>query len=184
MDFSSVTWSPVLPSSAVVSFVLQGAPELIFPTGRLVVTIAHSAMKAALAVELRSVWTDCLGNRQVTPLEVNQAGSGQAVCVAAGPVVGSAVEIAIIPTHRLPASVAVSGVIGFVGLVIPNVVRMLWGADHRFLLPASVLAGAAFVVLADTLARTVAAPTELPVGVVTAFVGVPFFVYLLRRRAA
>ncbi|HET7463347.1 MAG TPA: iron ABC transporter permease [Longimicrobium sp.] len=82
------------------------------------------------------------------------------------------------------AAVAVSGVIGFVGLVIPHVVRMLWGADHRFLLPASVLAGAAFVVLADTLARTAAAPTELPVGVVTAFVGVPFFVYLLRGRAA
>lgn len=81
-------------------------------------------------------------------------------------------------------AVAVSGVIGFVGLVVPHVVRMLWGADHRFLLPASVLAGAAFVVLADTLARTAAAPTELPVGVVTAFVGVPFFVYLLRRRAA
>lgn len=82
------------------------------------------------------------------------------------------------------SAVAVSGVIGFVGLVIPHVVRMLWGADHRFLLPASILAGAAFVVLADTLARTVAAPTELPVGVVTAFVGVPFFIYLLRRRAA
>jgi len=82
------------------------------------------------------------------------------------------------------ASVAVSGVIGFVGLVVPHVVRMLWGGGHRFLLPASVLLGAAFLVLADTLARTVAAPTELPVGVVTAFVGVPFFVYLLRRRQA
>jgi len=81
-------------------------------------------------------------------------------------------------------AVAVSGVIGFVGLVVPHVVRMLWGADHRFLLPASVLLGASFAILADTLARTAAAPTELPVGVVTAFVGVPFFVYLLRRRAA
>jgi iron complex transport system permease protein len=81
-------------------------------------------------------------------------------------------------------AVAVSGVIGFVGLVVPHVVRMLWGPDHRFLIPASVLLGAAFVVLADTLARTAAAPTELPVGVVTAFVGVPFFVWLLRRRAA
>ena len=80
------------------------------------------------------------------------------------------------------ASVAVSGVIGFVGLVVPHVVRMLWGPGHRFLIPASVLLGAAFMVLADTAARTVAAPTELPVGVVTAFVGVPFFVYLLRRR--
>ena len=82
------------------------------------------------------------------------------------------------------ASVAVSGVIGFVGLVIPHVVRLLWGGDHRFLLPASVLLGATFLVLADALARTAAAPTELPIGVVTAFVGVPFFIWLLRRRAA
>lgn len=81
------------------------------------------------------------------------------------------------------ASVAVSGVIGFVGLVIPHVVRLLWGGDHRFLLPASVLLGAAFLVLADALARTAAAPMELPLGVITAFVGVPFFIYLLRRRS-
>jgi iron complex transport system permease protein len=79
--------------------------------------------------------------------------------------------------------VSVSGVIGFVGLVIPHVVRLLWGADHRFLRPAAALLGAAFLVLADTLARTLAAPVELPVGVVTAFIGVPFFVWLLRRRA-
>jgi len=82
------------------------------------------------------------------------------------------------------ACVAVSGVIGFVGLVIPHVVRLLWGGDHRFLLPASVLLGGIFLVLADALARTAAAPVELPLGVITAFVGVPFFVYLLRRRAA
>lgn len=82
------------------------------------------------------------------------------------------------------AAVAVAGVIGFVGLVVPHVVRILWGADHRFLLPASVLLGATFLVLADALARTVAAPTELPIGVVTAFVGVPFFLWILRRRGA
>lgn len=81
-------------------------------------------------------------------------------------------------------SVAVSGVIGFVGLVIPHVVRMLWGPDHRFLLPASFLLGATFLVLADVIARTVAAPVELPIGVVTAFVGVPFFLWILRRRGA
>lgn len=80
------------------------------------------------------------------------------------------------------SAVAVAGVIGFVGLIVPHVVRMLWGSDHRFLLPASALLGAAFLVLADALARTAAAPAELPVGVVTAFVGVPFFVWLLRRR--
>ena len=82
------------------------------------------------------------------------------------------------------AAVAVSGVIGFVGLVIPHVIRLLWGGNYRFLIPAATLLGATFLVLADALARTVAAPSELPVGVVTAFVGVPFFVWLLRRKGA
>ncbi len=82
------------------------------------------------------------------------------------------------------AAVAVSGVIGFVGLITPHVVRLIWGNNYRFLLPAAALLGATFLLLADALARTVAAPTELPVGVVTAFVGVPFFVWLLRRRGA
>lgn len=80
------------------------------------------------------------------------------------------------------AAVAAAGVIGFVGLIIPHVIRLLWGADHRFLLPASILLGAAFLTIADALSRVAAAPTELPVGVVTAFVGVPFFVWLLRAR--
>lgn len=82
------------------------------------------------------------------------------------------------------ASVATSGAIGFVGLIVPHVVRFLWGSEHRFLIPASVLLGATFLVLADALARTVAAPTELPIGVVTSLVGVPFFVWLLRRGTA
>ncbi len=80
------------------------------------------------------------------------------------------------------AAVAASGVIGFVGLIVPHVVRLLWGSDHTFLIPASALLGAAFLVLADVIARLAAAPSELPVGVVTAFVGVPFFIGLLRRR--
>ncbi|MFB6111938.1 MAG: iron chelate uptake ABC transporter family permease subunit [Halobacteriaceae archaeon] len=78
------------------------------------------------------------------------------------------------------AAVMYVGVIGFVGLVVPHVMRLLVGPDHRLLLPASALAGGAFLVIADTLARMGAA--ELPVGVVTAFVGAPFFLYLLRRR--
>ncbi len=82
------------------------------------------------------------------------------------------------------ASVAVSGTIGFVGLVVPHAVRMVWGSDNRGLLPCAALAGASFLVAADTLARTVAGSTELPIGVVTAFVGVPFFVCLLRRPGA
>lgn len=79
-------------------------------------------------------------------------------------------------------AVALAGVIGFVGLVVPHIMRMLIGPDHRYLLPASGLAGAILLVLADTLSRTLLAPTELPVGVVTAAIGVPFFISLLRRR--
>jgi len=81
------------------------------------------------------------------------------------------------------ASVAVSGVIGFVGFVVPHAIRITWGGDYRFLIPASALLGAAFLTIADALARVAAAPLELPVGVVTAFVGVPFFIWLLRRRS-
>ena len=78
------------------------------------------------------------------------------------------------------AGVAVAGIIGFVGLIIPHIMRLLVGPDHRILLPTSALAGATFLVLADTLAR--AGPAEVPVGIVTAAVGAPFFLFLLRRR--
>lgn len=82
------------------------------------------------------------------------------------------------------AAVSVSGIIGFVGLVIPHVARLLVGPDHRILIPASVLGGAVFMVWMDTLARTVIAPAELPVGIITAVLGAPFFIYLIvsRRR--
>ncbi|MDP6510505.1 MAG: iron chelate uptake ABC transporter family permease subunit, partial [Dehalococcoidia bacterium] len=75
-----------------------------------------------------------------------------------------------------------AGTIGFVGIIVPHMVRLLWGPDHRFLLPLSVLSGAVFLIMADTLARTAFSPHELPVGIVTAFAGAPFFLYLLRRR--
>ncbi|AKH96814.1 vitamin B12 ABC transporter permease BtuC [Halanaeroarchaeum sulfurireducens] len=78
------------------------------------------------------------------------------------------------------AAVAVSGVIGFVGLIVPHIMRLLVGPDHRLLLPTSALAGASFLVATDTIARAGAA--ELPVGIVTAALGAPFFLYLLRRR--
>lgn len=79
--------------------------------------------------------------------------------------------------------VAVSGAIGFVGLMVPHAVRMLVGADHRRVLPAAALLGAAFLIVADIAARTVAAPQEIQIGVLTALCGGPFFVWLLRRQA-
>ena len=82
------------------------------------------------------------------------------------------------------AAVSACGVIGFIGLIVPHAVRLAWGSDHRLLLPASALGGGIFLLLADTAARSIAAPAELPVGVITALVGVPIFVLLLRRSPA
>lgn len=77
--------------------------------------------------------------------------------------------------------VSVSGIIGFVGLIVPHIVRLVIGPDHRTLIPASGLVGGIFLIIADTLARTVIAPTEVPVGIITALAGGPFFIYLLRK---
>ena len=79
------------------------------------------------------------------------------------------------------AAVSISGLVGFVGLVVPHAARLSFGPDHRLLLPAAALGGGAFVVIADLIARTAMAPAEIPVGVITAIVGAPFFLYLLRR---
>ena len=81
-------------------------------------------------------------------------------------------------------AVSVSGAIGYVGLLVPHVMRLIFCSDHRMLLPASALGGAIALVVADTAARTLVAPSELSVGAVTAMVGAPFFIYLLRRRMA
>ncbi len=80
------------------------------------------------------------------------------------------------------AAVSASGSIAFVGLMVPHAIRLCLGPDNRVVIPASLLAGAIFLILADTVARTVAAPVEIPVGAITAFLGAPFFAYLLRTR--
>ena len=81
-------------------------------------------------------------------------------------------------------AVSFAGLIGFVGLVVPHILRLILGPDHRLLLPAAFLGGAAFLVLADLAARLLISPNELPVGVVTALIGGPFFLYLMRRRSS
>jgi iron complex transport system permease protein len=88
----------------------------------------------------------------------------------------------LLATFLTGAAVSVSGIIGFVGIIAPHAVRMLIGPDHRLLLPASALAGASFLILTDTIARTALSPTEIPVGVLTALCGGPFFLILLKTR--
>src|SRR6185295_15611071 len=81
------------------------------------------------------------------------------------------------------AAVSLGGPIGFIGIVVPHLVRLMVGADHRVVLPASILFGAAFLIGCDLVARTVMAPLELPVGVITALIGGPFFLWLLIRQS-
>ncbi|MDD5700558.1 MAG: iron chelate uptake ABC transporter family permease subunit [Dehalococcoidales bacterium] len=80
------------------------------------------------------------------------------------------------------AAVCFVGTIGFVGIIVPHAVRLIWGPDHRSLLPLSAFAGAILLILADTASRTLMPPAEIPVGVITAFLGAPFFLFLLRRK--
>jgi len=90
--------------------------------------------------------------------------------------------IFVFTSMLVAAAVSVSGLIGFVGLMTPHIIRLIIGPDHRYLVPASALGGGLFLLIADLFARTVLSPTEIPVGIVTAFFGVPFFIFLLKRR--
>ena len=90
--------------------------------------------------------------------------------------------VVVIAALIVGATVSVAGVIGFMGLVVPHVIRLIWGPDHKFLLPGSALLGASLMVVADLICRTVVAPSELPIGIVTAFIGTPLFIMLLLRQ--
>ncbi|MBA3513970.1 MAG: iron ABC transporter permease [Pyrinomonadaceae bacterium] len=123
---------------------------------------------AALTFKARPLNLLMLGERDAFDLGVEVERVRLHVFVAASLLVG--------------VSVALSGSVGYVGLVVPHLVRMSTSGDNRLTIPAAALAGASFVVVADTLARTVIAPRELPVGAITALVGAPLFIYLLKRR--
>ncbi len=109
-----------------------------------------------------------LGDEPAHDLGVDVDGARRAIFIATSLMIGGAVSV--------------SGMIGFVGLIVPHILRLAFGADHRLLLPASFLGGAAFLVAADLAARVAIAPAEIPVGVITALCGGPFFIYLLRRE--
>jgi len=89
--------------------------------------------------------------------------------------------ILVVCSFIISIAVSVSGIIGFVGLIIPHIVRLVVGPDHRILIPTSMLVGGIFMIFADTIARTLISPTEIPVGIITALFGGPFFIYLLRK---
>jgi iron complex transport system permease protein len=134
----------------------------------LVATIVGGLVLAALPRYAPALNALLLGESEARHLgiDVNRVKWGLIIWVAVG----------------VGAAVALAGSIAFVGLVVPHIVRMLIGPDHRPLIPACALAGASLMLFADTVSRTVMAPTELPVGIVTALIGVPFFISLLRKR--
>ncbi|HEY7783397.1 MAG TPA: iron ABC transporter permease [Pyrinomonadaceae bacterium] len=130
-------------------------------------TVVALAGAIVLAAYARSLNLLMLGERDAFDLGVEVSRVRLIVFLVASLLVGS--------------SVASSGSVGYVGLVVPHLVRLTWGADNRLTIPAAAICGAMFVVLADTVARTVIAPRELPVGAITALIGAPLFIYLLKR---
>jgi iron complex transport system permease protein len=130
-----------------------------------------------------AAWLVILAHRRL--LDVLAVGDEEAVALGVN-VARVRLLVVFAATIGTAAAVAVSGLIGFVGIIVPHTIRLLIGGSYRLLLPLSVLVGAGFLVLADVAARTVMAPAELPIGVVTAFFGAPFFAVILRtsRRTA
>ncbi len=165
---------------AVISFLLAVAPQHNLP-GMLFwlmgdLSHADQALPALIILALGLL----LSLPQARNLNLLARGELQAgvLGVSVGPL---RLQLYLLASLLTAAAVTIGGSIGFVGLVVPHMLRLLVGSDHRLLLPASVLSGGILLLLADTLARTVIAPQQLPVGVLTALVGVPLFLYLLQR---
>ncbi len=130
-----------------------------------------------------SIITSGLGLSWLFSRELNMLTQGEMAAFHLGVDVETAKKLLFITASAMVAAcVAVAGMIGFVGLIVPHMMRMIVGPDHRLLIPASALGGAIFLILADALARTVLPPLEIPVGALTALLGSPYFVYLLRTR--
>lgn len=159
----------VMDATRIRSFTFWLLGDLSGTTSSLltVTFIAAALGVAALATNARALNLMMLGERDAFDLGVEVTRVRLIVFGAASLLVG--------------ASVASSGSVGYVGLVVPHLVRLSFGSDNRLVIPAAAIAGATFVIMADTMARTIIAPRELPVGAITALIGAPLFVYLLKR---
>lgn len=154
-------------SNSIVFWLMGGIGTQPYPV--LAVVAAAVAVGAfALSREARALDLMALGDETAEHLGVDVAATRRRVFGASSLLVG--------------AVVALSGIVTFVGLIVPHLLRRILGTDSRLILPASIAAGAAFLVACDAIARSVIAPQELPVGAITAMTGGPFFIYLLRRR--
>jgi len=159
----------LMDATRIRSFTFWLLGDLSGTTGTLLPVVIAIAVLGTIALTLnaRSLNLLMLGERDAFDLGVEVGRVRILVFVVASLLVGS--------------SVAASGSVGYVGLVVPHLVRLSLGSDNRITIPAAALGGALFVVVADTVARTVIAPRELPVGAITALIGAPLFIYLLKR---
>ncbi len=159
----------LMDATRIRSFTFWLLGDLSGTTGSLlaITLIAAAIGLVVLALNARSLNLMMLGERDAFDLGVEVSRVRLIVFVGASLLVG--------------ASVASSGSVGYVGLVVPHLVRLAFGSDNRMVIIASAIAGAAFVITADTVARTIIAPRELPVGAITALIGAPLFIYLLKR---
>lgn len=208
---STGAFGGALASTLIVFGLARGAgawsPTRLLLTG-VVIAAGWGAMVALILslapeAQLRGMLFWLIGDLSAPPVVWSTLGALALAVAAALPVArdlnalarGEAIAAALgVDVARLPwllfalsalltaAAVTTAGAIGFVGLIVPHAVRLIIGNDQRVLLPAAALAGGALLLLADTLARQIAAPAQLPAGVVTALVGVPVFLYLLRRE--
>ncbi len=125
----------------------------------------------------------CLGLLIRYAWDLNALGAGEDVAMSLGVNVGRLRLVTLaLATLVSSGTIAFTGIIGFIGLIAPHICRILIGGDNRFLIPCACLTGGILLLLADTLARTVLAPVEIPVGIVTSLIGAPFFIYLLLKR--
>ena len=116
--------------------------------------------------------------------ELNLIVQGEETALHLGVNIERTKQLLLVVTSLITAvAVSMAGIIGFVGIMVPHMMRLVFGSDHRLLLPASAIFGASFLVIADTAARLVLAPAELPVGVITALCGAPYFIFLLKRKS-
>lgn len=159
----------VMDATRIRSFTFWLLGDLSGTTGSLLAVTVVTAVIGGLVLTLnaRSLNLMMLGERDAFDLGVEVSRVRLIVFGAASLLVG--------------ASVASSGSVGYVGLVVPHLVRLSFGSDNRLVIPAAAIAGATFVIVADTVARTLISPRELPVGAITALIGAPLFVYLLKR---
>lgn len=168
--------------TAIQTFVLQRNSEVVREVYNWILGRLSTAQWADVRLVLPYMAVSCvvlfLHRRQLDLLRV---GDEEALTLGV-PVTRVRLIVVTAATLGTAAVVAVSGLIGFVGLVVPHIVRLVAGASYRRLIPLTIAFGAVFLILADIPGRTLTAPAELPIGVVTAFVGAPFFIYLLRTR--